>query len=191
MRNVAMTETLPDRPVSSTRQRVAAGLTRQIEAPLGDVPARRAAKTDEQRDAIRWERTARIAPFFDRACEVYLRDQQIKAVELAERMTVDPTQLSRMRSGERIIESFAEEVLRRHQPARAILTEADRPPPAITLANVERVALKVLIEDAARGDRGANAVLDEVARRLQVERGDIAEVIERGDDEQREPGSLD
>lgn len=189
MPNRAMALTLPERPVQSERKAVRAGVAPEL--PLGDIPAKRAVKTEDERNAIRWDFTRRIAPFFDRACEVYLRDQEIKATELAERMTVDVTVLSQMRAGQRQITEVQMEVLRGHRPARAILAEADRPPPAITMSSIERELLRVVVEDAKRGDRGANAILDEVSRRLQVERGDVDHVIEQGDEHERAPGQQD
>lgn len=185
-----MPTALPPRPVRTQCEPVRTGFA-QPEFDLSDTGARRAQRTDEKRDSLRWSFTLRIAPFFDRACEAWCRDHDAKASTLADEMGVGASVLSEMRAAKRLIGAEHLEVLRAHQPARAILAEADRPRPELTMASIERTVLRVVVEDAERGDRGASAILDEVARRLQVERGELAEVIEQGDQHERSPGQAD
>ena len=180
-----MPRSLPQSAVQTRSKEVRAGLTRDLRT--GDIPAKRAVKTEEERNAIRWAFTKRIAPYFDRACEVYCRDLEVKAHDLAERMTVDQTVLSSMRAGERQISEVQLEVLRAHRPSRLILAEADRDRPALTFAMLRDRIAEIVIEDAKRGGLLGRVVLDEAARREGVTRDDVDGAVDQGVDEDGEP----
>jgi len=186
-----MSAVVADRPVRTPCERGRAGFAAG-ELDLSDTAAKRAQRTDERRDAIRWAFTVRIAPYFDRACEVYCRDLDAKASTLAEEMGVGASVLSEMRKAARLIGAEHLEVLRAHRPARLILASADRETPAMTFAMLRDRIVEIIIEDAKRGGLIGEKVLDEAARREGVDREDVDAVIERGEAaDERPAGSSD
>jgi len=177
MASIRMPQTLPPRPVQSERKAVGAGVAPEL--ALGDIAAKRVVKTDDARNEIRWAFTRRIAPFFDRAVELYLRDREIKAAELAERMTVDATVLSQMRAGQRQITEVQLEVLRAHRPSRLVLAAADRDRREVTFAMVRDRIVEVVLDEVRKGSLIGEAILNEAARREGVERGEVDAAIEQ------------
>ena len=175
---------MPDRNVPSERQEGGAGLAG---LPLGEVPARRAAKRDDDKNARRWVYTRAIAPFFDRAVEAYLGACEVKALVFADMIGVDATTLSKMRAGERIIDSDHLDPLRRHRATAPIVLQGEahacglavivRTPTKLTIDRVRDLIVEEVLKDRTL----RQVVIDRVAEREGIEVEDVEDVIEHGD----------
>jgi hypothetical protein len=171
--------------MSSRSQSVADGLTG---LPLGDVAARRSQKRDDAVNEARKEYTEQIAPYFDRAVEVYLRDHDdMKAAVFADMLGVDATHLSRMRSGERNIDSHHLRPLRRHKPSAAIVLAGDarisglailvRRDVQVSASEIEKAIVRRVLRDPTL----RRVVIPDVADELGIDPEDALDRVQHGD----------
>jgi hypothetical protein len=153
---------------------------------LCDTAAATARKRERQRETGKWEMTRALAPYFDRAVALWLArgGEQRKATEYGDEIGVDPSTLSLLRKGERLISPEHFMPLLSVPECAAELARGMVAPSGGDVRIVRKQAVTWerartwIVEWVLRDDRTRNHALRDIAEEKGVERGDLDVAIE-------------